>query len=116
MCTGGTAQFEKKTFERRRGIDFESSPTLAFESLALTSRSSRSMVQSLVASTRTGSAPRRIIVDGSAVKVKPFVMTESPDLTPTPIIASRIADEQEFTPRANFCSNKISKVNQESAK
>ena len=39
------------------------------------SRSSKSMIQDFVASTSTGSAPKRMIVDGSAVNVKPFVIT-----------------------------------------
>ena len=60
------------------------------------------MIQDFVASTRTGSAPRRMIVDGSAVNVKPFVITWSPGSTPTAMSASMIADEHEFTPRAYF--------------
>ena len=45
-------------------------------------------------------APRRMIVDGSAVKVKPFVSTASPGRTPAVTIMSRIADEHELTPTA----------------
>ena len=43
-----------------------------------------------------------MIVDGSAVNVKPFVMTWSPGSTPTAMSASMIADEHEFTPSAYF--------------
>ena len=43
-----------------------------------------------------------MIVEGSAVKVKPFVMTWSPGVTPTAMSASMMADEHEFTPSAYF--------------
>ena len=74
--------------------------TFELDSAALSSRSSRSMVQSGVHSTKTGTAPRRMIVDGRAVKVKPFVRTSSPLSTPTVMRASMIADEHELTPTA----------------
>ena len=81
----------------------DSTSTFAFGcAAAFFSRSSRSIVQLGVASTRTGSAPRRMIVDGSAVKVRPFVITSSPLSTPHTIIAIMIADEYEFTPSAYF--------------
>ena len=74
--------------------------TFELDSEALSSRSSRSMVQSGVHSTKTGLAPSRMIVDGRAVKVNPFVRTSSPLSTPTVMRASMIADEHELTPTA----------------
>ena len=53
-------------------------------------------------STSTGRALSRMMVDGSAVNVKPFVSTASPGRTPAVTIMSRIADEHELTPTA-YC-------------